>query len=540
MSTNKKIISPVIVIVAAALFLVTVANRSFLYQVFQQLPDSSLDSLLFFSSIFWVLGSLIILLISFLLIFLGLRTACVTLIVLSAPLAYATAAYGIVFDKTMIVNFLETDSHEAMSYVNSFAIFIVGVSGVIPVWILIRFYTPRPYLKEIISGLKVTAVSLLSVLLIGSFYYKDFAAFFRNHHELTKYVIPVSFIDASIKVAKKHINQRNTPLEILDPAPKINPNAMGVESLTVIVVGETARADHFQLLGYPRNTNPELTASNLALATDIASCGTATAVSVPCMFSRLDRNEYSHYGAAQQENVLDIIQKAGYEVYWIDNNSSCKGVCKRVNQTTIEHTDPKVCEQGTCYDDVLITALEDYISFSTASRAVVVLHMMGSHGPTYFQRYPESFRKFTPDCAQSDIQHCSEEALINTYDNTIVYTDHVLAGLIRVLENSQIEQTQMMYVSDHGESLGESGLYLHGFPYAIAPASQTTVPFLYWRNGAIVSENSCSNHNRELFSHDNIFDTFLGATSVISNTYKPERDMLSHCLGQQYEQIGQP
>ena len=211
-----------------------------------------------------------------------------------------------------------------------------------------------------------------------------------------------------------------------------------------------------------------------------------------------------------------------------------------MNQTTIEHTDPKVCEQGTCYDDVLITALEDYISFSTASRAVVVLHMMGSHGPTYFQRYPESFRKFTPDCAQSDIQHCSEEALINTYDNTIVYTDHVLAGLIRVLENSQIEQTQMMYVSDHGESLGESGLYLHGFPYAIAPASQTTVPFLYWRNRAIVSENSCSNHNRELFSHDNIFDTFLGATSVISNTYKPERDMLSHCLGQQYEQIGQP
>ncbi len=262
MPTNKKIISPVIVIVATALFLATVANRSFLYQVFQQLPDSGLDSLLFFSSIYWVLGSLIILLISILLIFLGLRTACVTLIVLSAPLAYATAAYGIVFDKSMIVNFLETDTHEAMSYINSYAIFIVAVSGILPAWVLIRFYAPHAYRKEVYSGLKLTAVSLLSVLLIGSFYYKDYAAFFRNHHELTRYGTPVSFIDASIKIAKQHIYQRNTPLETLDPAPQINPDALGVESLTVIVVGETARADHFQLLGYPRETNPELADSN--------------------------------------------------------------------------------------------------------------------------------------------------------------------------------------------------------------------------------------------------------------------------------------
>ncbi len=257
------------------------------------------------------------------------------------------------------------------------------------------------------------------------------------------------------------------------------------------------------------------------------------------MFSRLDRSEYSHYGAAKQENVLDIIQKAGYEVYWIDNNSSCKGVCKRVNHTTVEHTDPIVCEQGTCYDDVLITALKEYISLSKASHAVVVLHMMGSHGPTYFQRYPDSFRKFTPDCAQSDIQHCSEEALINTYDNTIVYTDHVLAGLIRVLENSHIEQTQMLYVSDHGESLGESGLYLHGFPYALAPESQTTVPLLYWRNTPSLAQNHCPEHNKDLYSHDNIYDTLLGATSVSSTTYKPERDMLAQCLGYQSLSVGQ-
>lgn len=540
MLAKKTIKSPVVQIVLIALFLLVIANRSFISQVINITPERTPGNILFVLSICWVLGSVMILLVSALSILTGIRTAGAILILLSAPLAYATATYGIVFDKTMIINFLETDTHEALSYFNHSAAFIVVLSGVVPAWLLFRITSSTPYRVQMLSALKVTAVSLVSVVLLGAFYYKDYAAFFRNHHELTRYITPVSFIDATVKVAKKSALQQNTPLLVLDPSPAIHQDQVGVESLTVIVVGETARADHFQILGYPRNTTPELASIGLTMATDITSCGTATAVSVPCMFSRLDRSEYNHYSAEQQENVLDIIQKAGYEVFWIDNNSSCKGVCKRVNQITIEQLDPVTCAQGTCYDQVLLSALEEYISVSTASHAVVVLHMLGSHGPTYYQRYPDSFRRFTPDCPQSDIQHCSNEALINTYDNTIAYTDHVLAGLIHVLESSHIERTQLLYVSDHGESLGEAGLYLHGFPYALAPESQTTVPLLFWRNTPMLATNQCAMHNKDQYSHDNLYDTLLGATAVTSSTYKPERDILAQCMGQQSLRIGQP
>jgi lipid A ethanolaminephosphotransferase len=157
--------------------------------------------------------------------------------------------------------------------------------------------------------------------------------------------------------------------------------------------------------------------------------------------------------------------------------------------------------------------------------------MIGSHGPTYYRRYPENNSVFKPDCLKSDIQNCSTTELVNTYDNSIAYTDLVLSKLIEVLQASDVTDKAFLYVSDHGESLGEKGLYLHGFPYALAPEEQTHIPIIFWSNKLADSNyNQCIELVRSnTFSHDNIFDSLLGLTQVMSTEYQPEFDIFNAC-----------
>ena len=262
----------------------------------------------------------------------------------------------------------------------------------------------------------------------------------------------------------------------------------------------------------------------------VESCGTATAVSVPCMFSRLSREEYESRVADKQDNALDIIQRAGVNVTWIDNNSSCKGVCKRVD--TIEFDpkrDPSLCDGEFCFDQVLLNELRSELQKKPDQNRVIVLHMIGSHGPTYYLRYPPEFAKFLPDCPRSDIQHCSEEQLINTYDNTIVYTDYIIGQVIEML--SDVPDSSMLYVSDHGESLGENGLFLHGFPYSLAPEAQTHVPLVFWNSHFDNTQfKSCvEQRSQQPFSHDNVYDTLLGLTHTASRSYQSDMDIFQAC-----------
>jgi lipid A ethanolaminephosphotransferase len=255
------------------------------------------------------------------------------------------------------------------------------------------------------------------------------------------------------------------------------------------------------------------------------------------MFSVYPRAEFSKKKAKATQTLMDVIRHAGIDAYWWDNNTGSKGIADLISFSSLtDNKDPAHCDKGDCRDSIFLSKLDEVVGHATKD-TVIVLHQIGSHGPAYFARYPEEFRKFTPDCRTSQLTDCSIEEVVNAYDNTILYTDHFLAEVIAILEkHKQSSSGAMLYMSDHGESLGENGLYLHGAPYAIAPPEQTHVPLIAWlspdyRSRAGMDAACLSRIRSGQYSHDNYFHTVLGMMNVETSVYKPERDMFKDCRG---------
>lgn len=458
----------------------------------------------------------------------------------AAASGYFMDVYGVVIDDTMLRNVAQTDAGEAGELLGWGLLGRVFVAGILPA-VLVALTPLRrgPFWREALSRV-ATPLFCLAVM-AGAVvpFYKDFALLVRNHRELRYLVNPTYPIWAlsqyAIATAKADDDGVVEPLG-MDATRQEGATVPRRNSAVILVVGETARADHFSLNGYGRDTNPELAAvPGVVSFRDVSACGTSTAVSLPCMFSVLGRDSYDHDRAAATENLLDVVTHAGVTVLWLENNSGCKGVCERI---PTRHPDsaalPEVCTEGDCFDEALLHGLDRHLSAADGD-VLVVLHQQGSHGPAYHKRYPAGFRRFLPECASNTPRDCSRAAIVNSYDNSILYTDHVLAKAIEVLRAHDAEyDSALLYVSDHGESLGENGVYLHGFPYALAPRAQTHVPFLMWlspafRAAAGLDAGCVDARSRQPLSHDNLFDTMLGLFSIRTRVYTPTRDILRPC-----------
>lgn len=457
-------------------------------------------------------------------------------ILCSSLIFYCTITYGIVFDYGMIQNTVETDYAEAFSYINIYAILFFLVFGILPsLCIYHANLTYKSFFYELISRLKLMSLALGFTVLIACFFYSNYAAVGRNNKDLISYIIPYKMLDASVKFIHKQYFYPPLNFKVLDTAPSIVRDSQR-KHVTVLVLGETARAQSFSLNGYEKPTNQFTNQQNVVSFSNVSSCGTATAVSVPCLFSRLNKEDYDKRTAASQQNVVDLIHLAGADVLWISNNNgSCKGVCIRVKSQQIptDNGNP-LCDGEYCYDEALLQPLQFKLDNLISENTLIVLHMIGSHGPTYFKRYPENKRIFMPDCRRSDIQNCTDDQLGNTYDNTIAYTDYVLSQVINKLEQVSDKlnvESSLLYISDHGESLGESGVYLHGLPYAFAPKEQTHVPMIFWADPMQTDFNlACLNQSQDInISHDNIFDTLLSIMSVKTKAYRIDNDAFRHC-----------
>ena len=252
------------------------------------------------------------------------------------------------------------------------------------------------------------------------------------------------------------------------------------------------------------------------------------------MFSNLGRKNYDETLANSQDNLLDIYQRAGFSVTWIDNNTGSKNVARRVTEIDVAHnTDPAMCVSDGCHDEILLPELEQHIA-SIKGDSVLVLHMLGSHGPAYFQRYPPGFTRFKPICTSVELQDCTSESLKNSYDNTILYSDFVLAEMIKRLQQATSLQTALFFVSDHGESTGEHGFFLHGAPYAIAPNEQTRVPMFFWLSGDFAKarriDSACLAQKRlASTSHDAMFPMLLRLMDLSTSAYRAEWDPIAAC-----------
>jgi lipid A ethanolaminephosphotransferase len=452
----------------------------------------------------------------------------------AAIVSYFMGSYGIVVNQHIIIDLLGTDVRKASEELTwpLFRHFLL--LGVLPsTLLLVNQVTYRPWRRELLvrSGVILGSAVLLVAMVLADF--KEFILFGRSNIELRMYINPTYPIYSLIKTVKKNRQgNRSEPLKVVAPDAKRPANTP--RTAVVLVVGESARAEQFSLNGYPRATNPQLSSRDVFSFTDVQSCGTGTAESLPCMFSHLGRSQYSRYEAKRYENLLDILQRTGVQVVWRDNNTGSKGVADRIRYEDLANEgDPALCSSDGCYDEILLRDLGKMLS-SNAGEMLIVIHQKGSHGPSYYKRSPKNFKQFLPECSQADVPHCDQQSIINAYDNTIVYTDYVLGKLIDLLK-AQNYATAMLYISDHGESLGENNIYLHGFPYAIAPRQQTHVPMIFWASSSYLREKAVDQgllrkYQTDRISHDYLFHSLLGMFSVTTAVYRPELDLFQSVL----------
>jgi len=462
----------------------------------------------------------------------------ILLTLISSIVSYATYHYGVIFNADMLDNILQTNYGEGASYLTAAALLWVGILGVLPAILIARTRIIHPpYLQEVGLKLLLAIAALLLLLLIGVCYYKDYASVIRNNTQLQKMIIPTQWGSSAFGYVKK--NYFSQPVQykyIGTDAKNMNIGGVGKKNLLILVIGETARSKNFSLNGYPHDTNQYTKKQDVIFFKQVRSCGTSTSVSLPCMFSNLTRRAYSHVQADNQDNLLDIVQRAQVNVLWLDNDAGCKGVCKHIPTIDIKPTPGPWCDGSSCYDQALLENLNERINALQGQDSVIVLHLIGSHGPSYFKRYPDAHRVFTPDCPRSDIQNCSQQHLINTYDNTILYTDFILNELIGVLKQQhEAWNTSLLYLSDHGESFGEKGLYLHGAPYALAPDEQIDIPWLAWFSDSFAGSKSidltCLKDKaaNARFSHDNLFHSVLGLLDIQTREYQKNLDIFNSC-----------
>lgn len=471
------------------------------------------------------------------------KAVAIIFVLLSAVLCYAEYRYGIFMDRNMILNFADTDSSEAASYLNGSAVLWVFLMGIVPaaIFALIRIKKESP-LRFLVKKVLFMVGSVAGVVLIAALYYGNYATTVRNNKFLGDRMVPESFVHSVVSYVKHTYFIKPIPYTQLGLDAQQTPAALAQAqtkpTLLIMILGETARAQNYPENGYARDTTPYTkNLPNLLRFKDAASCGTATAISVPCMFGRMNRSDLNLAKAPRQDDVLDIMQRAGIDVLWKENDGGDKKVAQHVKKITLDAKEKTpLCDGSTCFDMALFNHLDQQIDAMQGNR-IIVLHFIGSHGPTYYRRYPADMSYFKPVCNRADIDNCSLEQITNTYDNTLRYTDFLVKTAIDKLKAKSGEfNTALVYMSDHGESLGENGIFLHGAPYSIAPIYQRRVPLMMWLSPGYQAQQKIDFHclqtyaqKKETFSQDNLFDTLLSMMDVTTSIYRPQQDILRTC-----------
>lgn len=447
-----------------------------------------------------------------------IRPLCMILALCNALALYFIDTYGVVLDESMMGNVFNTSLGEAQEFLHPQLLVYLLLLGALPCWLLSRVQVQRTRLLRRIS-------STVVILLIGVVWIYASSTtwlwFDKNSRKLGGLTLPWSYVvNASRYQADRLLASRQ---QTLLPAARFLSNQ---KTIVILVIGEAARAREFSVYGYGRPTNPLLAESGMVVLPDARSCATYTTASVLCILSHKDTGWHL---SQSYEPLPSYLQRHGIDVIWRTNNSGEPPL----QVATYERAKAlrKDCRGNACdYDEVLLRGLEQRIRESTSERIFVVLHQHGSHGPAYYDRYPKQFEVFRPACQSVELQRCTSEELVNAYDNTIVYTDYFLYRAIELLKGFPGTATMLMYISDHGQSLGEYGLYLHGTPYSIAPDVQKDIPFLVWMSDTFRQEKRISMKQlapQSGHSQANVFHSIMGAFDMRSAIYDPRLDIFS-------------
>lgn len=511
-------------------YLTAVNNATFWHRSEELLPTGALLALV--AGIFCLLTALCITVsVKYL-----TKPLFIFLIMVSTTASWFIDQFGTIIDVEMLQSAIDTTNAEAGHLISFGFVRHVVLFGILPslliLWVKIEH---RSFLQKVKQNSAFIFPALFAAAALFMLNASTFTSLGREHKEWIATLNPVMPIGNAVKLGIRSGKNQNIIVQPLGTDAKVANAGSGNRKprLTIVIAGETARAESFSLGGYKKNTNPELARQDITYFSDTSSCGTITAVSLPCMFSVYTRDEYTHEKGLETENLLDVLKHAGVHVEWWDNNTGHKSVADRVTSEALSTSDnPKYCKNGECLDGIFLDKLDTWMSGITQD-TVLVMHQLGSHGPAYYLRYPDEYRRFTPDCQSAEFSKCSREEILNAYDNSIAYTDHIISSVIDRLRDKQDKlDTSMIYMSDHGESVGEFGLYLHGAPYFVAPSQQTHVPYVLWLGKdakATIRQDCLAKEATEPQSHDKLFHTVLGLMQVKTQVYSPALDTLSSC-----------
>jgi len=446
-----------------------------------------------------------------------IKPFCILVVCINSIAFYFIYTYQIVLDKSMIGNILNTDLGEASSYFHPKLVGFFVCLGLIPSYLLWKTKL------EPASRGKVLVCVCITLIMSGGWLYATSSCWLwidKHAKKVGSLILPWSYVFnlARFGQAQRRFDQPQLLLPLAT-------SSSGQKTVVVLVIGESARAASFSLYGYKNTTNPEMALLDVQALPNVHACSTYTTASLRCILSHTDSSSEI---ATTYEPLPSYLHRHGVDVIWRTNNwgepkvdvdEYIKGDQLRQN-----------CEADSCnYDEVLLTGLLERIKNSKKNKVFVILHQSGSHGPAYSTKYPPQFEKFTPVCRSVELHQCTQQELNNAYDNTIVYTDHFLAQVIQGLSSIEDRASMLMYISDHGESLGEKGLYLHGTPVLIAPSEQTKVPFIFW--ASTLFKNKFNLKDRPLqkasgYSQHNIFHTVMGAFDMTSTIYDESLNIL--------------
>lgn len=491
--------------------LLSVANFLFFHLpfynfVFENVAYKSFNGVLLISSLvvlMLVLNAFVFYLFYFLSNYVG-KLLLVFFFIGNAIALYFVNTYSVIIDESMIGNVFNTNYEESSSFFSFKLVLYVVLLGIIPSILIIKAKIIKVTLKKFLttSALILTFVGVLVFANASNWLWID-----KNSKTLGGLAMPWSYA-VNTPLYFIHKNKKNEK-EILLPNAVIKDNK---KSVVVLVIGESARSQNFSLYGYEKNTNPLLSQTSNLYHFNATSCATYTTAGVKCIL------EHENTGDLY-EILPNYLYRNNVDVIWKTTNWGEPPVHIK------EFLDKKIltanCEGAHCqYDEILLAGLKERILASTKDKILIVLHTSTSHGPTYSQKYPPQFETFKPVCNSVELGNCSHQELINAYDNTIVYTDYILHRVIENLKELTDFNSTMLFVSDHGESLGEKNLYMHGLPMSIAPKEQYDIPFIVW-----VSNNSKQLKPNESVTQNHVFHSVLNFLAIESPVYKEEMNI---------------
>ncbi len=425
--------------------------------------------------------------------------------IINSLCVYFIINYGVLIDSTMIGNILNTNYEEASNFLSFTLLIYLIFFGILPSLFIYHIEYEKANLKSFLLHCSLTLLFLLSIAYVNA---PNWLWVDKNSKTVGSLVMPWSYIANTIRFYHKE-NKQNKKQTLLPDAKITNDR----KSIVVLVIGESARSANFSLYGYDKNTNPLLSKIKDLHVYEAKSSSTYTTAGVKAILDYKESNDLN-------EILPNYLNRNDVEVVWRTTNwgEPKVNIKNYQNQNYLR----ELCQGSNCdYDEVLLHQFKALIAKSKKNKILIILHMSTSHGPLYFKKYPPEFEQFTPVCKSVELSNCTNQELVSAYDNTILYTDYLLDRVIENLKQLNEYNSTMMYVSDHGESLGEKKLYMHGIPLSIAPKEQYEIPFIVW-----TSDKELQFKKNKTLSQYNVFHSVLDFLEVESPIYNKDMSIL--------------